>query len=234
MEENESNIFKSVKTPKNKSSFSKNVLLPFISGIVGTSLVIGVCFGIPEVRTKIIGEQGYKSSDTSYEAKPSSTTTVNATAVSLKEYSDTAIGVAEKVQPSIVGIEIEYNVNSFFGRSTAKGSGSGIIISEDGYILTNNHVVSTSDTNTSSAYYQVSDAVSVKVKLYNDETLYDAKIIGKDDETDLAVIKIEKNGLTKAELGDSDSVKVRRILNGNRKPTWIIFKCNRRFSKCCK
>lgn len=136
----------------------------------------------------------------------------------------------KKFNHLFVGIEIEYNINSFFGKTTSKGSGSGIIISEDGYILTNNHVVSTSSTSSSSSYYQVSDAVSIKVKLYNDETLYDAKIIGKDDETDLAVIKIEKTGLKKAELGDSDSVKVRRIFNGNRKSTWSIFKCIRRNS----
>lgn len=119
------------------------------------------------------------------------------------------MGVADKVLPSIVGIEITYNVNSFFGMSTSTATGSGIIISEDGYILTNNHVVNASSQSSSTySYYQVSDAVSVKVTLYNDETEYEAKIIGKDEQTDLAVIKIEKTGLTKATLGNSDSVKV--------------------------
>lgn len=132
-------------------------------------------------------------------------TKVNTQAVSLQEYSDTAMGVAAKVLPSIVGIEIEYNVNTFMGRTTSKATGSGIIISEDGYILTNNHVVSASS---SSSYFEVTDAVGAKVTLYNDETVYDAQIIGKDDQTDLAVIKIDKTGLTKAELGNSDSVKV--------------------------
>ena len=72
--------------------------------------------------------------------------------------------------------------------------------------MTNNHVISNNNNNNS--YYEVSDAKSVKVTLYNDETVYDAKIIGKDDKTDLAVIKIDKTGLTKAEIGNSDSVKV--------------------------
>ena len=183
----------------------KNVFVPFISGIIGASLIIGLCFGVPNVRESILNGKfpGNASSGTEDTSK------INTTAMSLQGYSDTAMGVAEKVLPSIVGIEIEYKVSSFFGNSTAKATGSGIIISEDGYILTNNHVVSTnSTTSTSSIYYQVSDAVSVKVKLYNDDTVYDAEIIGKDDQTDLAVIKIDKTGLTAAELGDSDSVKV--------------------------
>jgi len=56
---------------------------------------------------------------------------INAKAVNLEGYSDTAMGVADKVLPSIVGIEITYNVNSFFGMSTSTATGSGIIISED-------------------------------------------------------------------------------------------------------
>ncbi len=183
----------------------KNVFVPFISGIVGASLIIGLCFGVPNVRESIL--DGKFPENTSNGTEDISK--INTTAMSLQGYSDTAMGVAEKILPSIVGIEIEYKVSSFFGNSTAKATGSGIIISEDGYILTNNHVVSTNDvSSTSSIYYQVSNAVSVKVKLYNDDNVYDAEIIGKDDQTDLAVIKIDKTGLTAAELGDSDSVKV--------------------------
>src|SRR5699024_3314503 len=95
--------------------------------------------------------------------------------------------------------------NSIFYRqtSTATAEGSGVIISEDGYILTNNHIVSNS-----SSYYQVSEASRIVVYLYNDPTEYEAKIVGTDEETDLAVIKIGKTGLTPAELGDSDQVKI--------------------------
>ncbi len=89
--------------------------------------------------------------------------------------------------------------------SQASASGSGIIISEDGYIVTNNHVV---DSSSESTYYDISEATSLKVSLYGDETQYDAKIIGKDSQTDLAVLKIEKSGLTPAEFADSDTVKV--------------------------
>lgn len=216
MEENENNntnntanttTFKSVNnTTKQKVGFTKGVLVPFLSGIVGASLVVGGVFGVSEIRTRLMNTT--KNSVNSAQSSTQGTAQVNATAVSLTEYSDTAIGVAAKVLPSIVGIEIEYNVNSIFGNSTASASGSGIIISEDGYILTNNHVVSTGATNSNNSFYQVSSATKISVKLYNDDNIYEAHIVGTDDETDLAVIKIDKTGLTPAEFADSSAVKV--------------------------
>ena len=75
---------------------------------------------------------------------------------------------------------------------TAEATGSGVIISKDGYILTNNHVVSSSD---SSYYYEVSDATKVSVSLYGREETYEATIIGTDELTDLAIIKINSDNL---------------------------------------
>ncbi|MBQ2937448.1 MAG: trypsin-like peptidase domain-containing protein [Clostridia bacterium] len=198
------------KTSRNKSGFGKSVVVPFISGVVGCSVVIGTCFGIPSIRTKIIGDANTSPISTTNNTSTESTGYVTQT--SLSNYSDTAVYAANKVLPSIVGINIEYTINttSFFGRSgssTATASGSGIIISEDGYILTNNHVVSSSSSE-SSSYYQISEATKVTVSLFNDETEYEATIVGQDEQTDLAVIKIEKTGLTKAEFADSDDVKV--------------------------
>ena len=200
MEEENNNGFRSVNITKKNGGFSRNIAIPFLSGLVGAGLVVGTCFGVPSIKEKLIGSQ------TIVETKQASSS-VNTSAISLTDYSNTAIGVAEKVLPSIVGIEIEYEVNSFFGRSTATATGSGIIISENGNILTNNHVVDSSSSN-SSNYYQVSEAKSIKVKLYNDDTEYEAKIVGMDSQTDLAVIKIDKTGLTPAEIGDSSAVKV--------------------------
>ncbi len=198
------------KSKKNKSGFGKSVMLPFVSGVVGCSVVIGTCFGVPSIRTKIVGNSGGSSISTSNNTSTQSDGYVKQT--SLENYSDTSVYAANKILPSIVGIKIEYTVNStsFFGRSgtsTATASGSGIIISDDGYILTNNHVVSSSSSE-SNSYYQISEATKVSVTLFNDETEYEAKIVGQDEQTDLAVIKIEKTGLTKAEFADSDDVKV--------------------------
>ena len=193
---------------KTKLGFGKSVVLPFFSGVVGCAVVVGTCFGIPQIKNKILGATPQIS--TSYSNSTSSDGTVSH--VNLTDYSDTSVYAANKILPSIVGIKVEYTVSSnlftFGGRvqsSTGEASGSGIIISDDGYILTNNHIVSTSS---SDSYYEVSDANKVTVTLYNDKTEYEAQIIGKDEETDLAVIKIEKTGLAKAEFADSDSIKV--------------------------
>lgn len=200
---------------KNKNtSFGKTVLLPFISGIVGCSVVIGTCFGVPSIKEKLVGTSANSAVQASLPTTSGSTTNL----VSLSNYSNTAVFAANKVLPSIVGIEVKYTAtsNSFFGfgqpmTSTATATGSGIIISEDGYILTNNHVVDSSSSN-SYSYYELSDATSVKVKLnssiYGNDATFDAKIVGKDSQTDLAVLKIEKTGLTAAEFANSDKVVV--------------------------
>lgn len=204
-----SSSYKNEKSQKNKTGFGKTVILPFVSGVVGCSVVLGTCFGVPSIRAKLINNS---SSNISTSNSSSTQSNGYVTQTALSNYSDTAVYAANKILPSIVGIKIEYTVNtqSFFGRSsssTATASGSGIIISEDGYILTNNHVVSSSSSE-SNSYYQITDAGKVTVTLFGNETEYEAKIVGQDEQTDLAVIKIEKSGLTKAEFADSDSVKV--------------------------
>ena len=103
---------------------------------------------------------------------------------------DTANGMAgediyKKVNPSVVSV--------ISTTSEGTGSGSGVIMSKDGYIITNNHVVD--------------GAQSVSVQL-SDGTSLDAKIIGTDEQTDLAVIKVTPTSdLTAAEFGDSDELE---------------------------
>ncbi len=192
---------------KSSSSVSKGFILPLISGALGATLVIGTIFGVPQIRNSLLGTENTTSS-TESNTSPSSG---YVSQVSLSDFSDTSVYAANKVLPSIVGIQVEYNVSSpvsIFGttqNSTGTATGSGIIISEDGYILTNNHIVSTSSAD---SYYEVSDATNVTVTLFGDETKYPATIIGKDEQTDLAVIKVDKTGLTPAEFADSDTLKV--------------------------
>ena len=186
-------------------SFKFNIFLPFISGILGAGLVVGLTFGSPDIKNSLVNNSANESTNSAdFQATNSGVVDY----VSLNNYSDTAVFAASKVLPSIVGIKVEYTVTSNFipGMSQlAQAEGSGIIISDDGYILTNNHIINSTD---SSIYYEVSNAAKVFVYLFNDETPYEAKIIGTDEETDLAVIKIEKNDLTAAELGDSSSIKI--------------------------
>lgn len=195
------------KSEKGSFHFGKDVVLPFFSGVLGTVVVIGTCFGIPSIRDNILGKNN-SITNTSTVSTQSSNFSSSTNLISLANYSDTGISVAEKVRPSIVGITVEYSVSSVYYKglsATTKAGGSGIIISEDGYILTNNHIINSSS---SSSYYEIGKANKVTVLLYNDETEYEGTIVGTDEQTDLAVIKIDKTGLTAAELGDSDSVKV--------------------------
>lgn len=187
---------------KHSNNFGKTVFVPFISGIVGATLVVGTCFGVPSIREKIVG-RSYFNGTTSTSAGTSIDNPLNL--INISDYSNTSIAVAEKVLPSVVGITVSYQVNSIFGSSEGKAAGSGIIISEDGYILTNNHVISSENT---SSYYAISEATTIKINLYNDENSYDATVIGTDPYTDLAVLKIEKTGLTPATIGNSDESKV--------------------------
>ena len=115
----------------------------------------------------------------------------NSGTVQVSDVSD----IVEKCKDSVVEITTESvsSGNSIFGQYVSQGAGSGVIISEDGYIVTNNHVVS--------------GATSLKVTT-TDGTEYDASVVGKDSQTDLAVIKVDANNLQPATLGDSDILQV--------------------------
>ena len=197
---------KKKKEKKVQKGFGKTVAVPFLSGVLGAGLVLGTCFGVPNIRKNILNIDA-NNKNTISTSTSAATGPINTTQISLADYSGTGIGVAQKVLPSIVGIKVEYTVNSIFmmQQGTASAEGSGIIISEDGYILTNNHVINSSST---SSYYEIGQANKVSVYLYNDTTEYEATVVGTDEQTDLAVIKIDKTGLTAAELGDSDAVQV--------------------------
>ena len=203
----DNNTNKVIKVKNKKDfSFAKNILVPFSSGLAGAALVVGLCVGVSPIRG-LIANNLSSANDSTPVVTATTVSNINTSQISLSDYSDTSVGVAAKVLPSVVGIEVEYKVNSFFSKNSgsATAEGSGVIISEDGYILTNNHVISSSS---SSSYYELGDATSIKVYLYNDETPYTATIVGKDEQSDLAVVKIEKDGLTAAELGDSSSIQV--------------------------
>ena len=96
--------------------------------------------------------------------------------------------IIKKVSPAVVGIECYAFGNSF----TPSSSGSGIIMTADGYIVTNAHVVE--------------DAAGITVVLENGDA-YAAELIGADSDTDLAVLKIEASNLTYVEFGNSDELE---------------------------
>lgn len=183
----------------NRKQIATTVVASFVSAVVGGACALGVYVGLNKEPAKTIETSKTNTGSIVETSNP------NFSQVSLTNYSDTAIYAAQKALPSMVSISVEYDVNYMGMKKAVAGSGSGVILSEDGYILTNNHVISSAD---SSSFYQVSDAKSIKVKIYGDDTEYSAEIIGTDSQTDLAVLKIDKTGLTPAELGDSSSVQI--------------------------
>ncbi len=94
---------------------------------------------------------------------------------------------------STVGITTSITTNYFGYQTTSAAAGSGFILTQDGYILTNYHVVEGSN--------------SIKVTTY-DGTSYDAQLIGYDESNDIAVLKIDASDLTPVVLGDSDTLNV--------------------------
>ena len=121
------------------------------------------------------------SSDGNYKINQisSQTTSVSSSAAGALSTPD----VIQKVLPSVVGV----TTASYAG----EGTGSGIIFSQDGYIVTNQHVIN--------------DAQAIKITT-SDGQEYEASLVGQDEKTDLAVVKINANNLSAAEIGDSDEL----------------------------
>lgn len=99
--------------------------------------------------------------------------------------------VVDAVRPAVVGI-VNYQNIVGYSEPVAAGSGSGFLVTEDGYIITNAHVVS--------------GAVKLEV-LFEDGTSMEAELVGKDIPSDIALLKIEKEGLTVLPMGNSDYLR---------------------------
>ena len=119
----------------------------------------------------------------------------NGTAAAPTLYSqDTVTSIYNKTSPAVVEIDVTSTTNSFYGKSTTSGLGSGFLIDTQGHILTNNHVVE--------------GATTVNVVLTNGNTV-DGKVLGTDPVDDLAVVSVDPTavaGITPLTLGDSSQV----------------------------
>jgi len=105
--------------------------------------------------------------------------------------------VTEKAMPSVVGITttVMSSDNMFSIPTESEGVGTGIVVDSNGYILTNSHVIS--------------DGEAKKVNvLFNDGSSVNGNVVWYDPQLDLAMVKVNKTGLTPAELGDSDKVSI--------------------------
>lgn len=195
---------------KSKSGKGFKVFLGLVAGVLSICVIAMASFGVYElIGNDFLGldsilsgedESGAENTPSSVQSSEESQASDDAPSISLAEKPEddstvstegklSATEVYNKVSPSIVGV-VQYQYSTSI---EAAGEGSGIIISKDGYILTNAHVVEGSD--------------AIKVVLYNNEE-YEAEIIGTDTRTDIAVLKIDEDNLTPVELGDSTEVEV--------------------------
>ena len=166
---------------KRKGAFAKGLALVIAGSLIGT--MVGM---------NLPNNKG--NNQVSNQASPQ---TVN---ISASEEYNIESAVAKKATPSVVGIQVNLKrrVSGFWNDQIIQGEaiGSGVIVSKDGYILTNAHVVADANKD---------EGANV---LFYDNSKATAKILFVDETLDLAVIKVDKTGLTPIEMGDSESVKV--------------------------
>lgn len=177
--------------PKKKSGKGKKIALRVVAciGVVALGFASGVGGAVVAARTGLAGSNVVLQT-VERDTSASSQGSAGGTALSTQD-------VAALVSPSVVVITTEQMVSSnslwFGGSYVQSGAGSGVIISQDGYILTCAHVVD--------------GATNVNVQLNNDEQ-YSATVVGSDSVADIAVLKIEATGLTPAVIGDSSDLAV--------------------------
>lgn len=199
------NYYKENYKKTKKSNTSKYVLVSILSSIIGGLIVAAMfIFVAPVVQPSIKGLLGNTETNN---------TTGNTESQQLKRIEivqskeDAATSVAEKVGPSVVGIKsTSQNASEIFGVQSSDGEGSGIIISSDGYILTNYHVIADVVNNKTRSVRE-----NAKLEVFLPSRInkpYSATVKGYDSKTDLAIIKISETNLPAIEFGDSNSVKV--------------------------
>ena len=174
--------------PRKKRGIGKKVL----AGVLALVLVAAVSFGGGFAGYLVASKNGGQT--VMYQAASGgSATSTSSTGSSLSD-------VAGAVTPSVVVVTTEQIVtdNYFWGgQQVLSGAGSGVILTTDGYIVTNYHVVE--------------GARQITVTLHDDST-YTATVVGSDQQSDIALLKIDATGLTPAVLGDSDSVQVGEVV----------------------
>ena len=178
--------FEMPKKHKKSGAAAKVAALALCCALVG-----GVCGGA--IGAKIVPQSGKASASSTVLQGNRENTVIDVKSIDTSKQLTAAEVYARNVN-STVGVTTSITSTNFWGyQTTAAASGSGFIISEDGYIVTNYHVIE--------------GAESVKVTTYSGES-YDATVVGYDESNDVAVLKIDATGLSPVVIGDSDNMNV--------------------------
>ena len=180
--------------PKKQKGKGKKIALRVVAGVAA----VAVCFGSGMAGAVVASRAGLTGSSVVLQTVERDTTASSQGSTGGTQLSTQ--DVASLVSPSVVVITTEQMVSSgisWFGDSynyVQSGAGSGVIISQDGYILTCAHVID--------------GASNVSVQLYDSDQQYTATVVGSDSVADIAVLKIDATGLTPAVIGDSSALAV--------------------------
>ncbi len=156
------------------------VLVGLLSGLVGAAATVGALYAAGTFDDEA--------------AVPATTVTTQAGGSTVTPVTGVdAAAVARKVVPSIVTVQIGFDGGSGF---ELYGSGSGVVLSDDGYIVTNHHVIEDSD---------------LARVVFQDGRTYSAEVVGSDARTDLAVLSIGAEGLTPIEIGATDTMAIGEV-----------------------
>lgn len=184
-----------------------------LSKIIKMNTTVKNVFGLATAVLVLLGVN-FATNDNSLADQPEPNAKVQAAqdrpVASLMDFNNAIVDIADKTNPAVVTITTKRTEEvrvfnpfaQFFGNPNReeqtqeriqRGLGSGVIVSEEGYILTNNHVIA--------------DVDEISVRLF-DGTEVNAKLIGTDPETDIAVVQVEEDNLPTVELGNSDNLQV--------------------------
>ncbi|MGL6201368.1 MAG: S1C family serine protease [Lachnospiraceae bacterium] len=160
--------------------------------VLGLLLVFALCITGSGVMSYQVASSVTSETDSADE--DTNTVTTQAQSTSTDSGGSSISDIVDKVSDSVVEVSTEMKqVSPNATEYVTEGAGSGVILSEDGYIVTNHHVID--------------GATSITVRT-SDGTEYEATLVASDEKTDIAVLKIEETGLTYATFGDSSQVRV--------------------------
>ncbi len=188
------------KAPRSKKSYGIGSLIAvaLIVAVVMSGIFSGIFMLLPKLQKNATNPETSSTSDFSGESQTESEAKTEI--VYSGSIEQLAINASQIAGKSVVGIQTTFGVQSFFGgESTYEGAGSGVIYREDGYIVTNYHVIE-----------ETLDASNSKITVFLDndvENGYEAQLVNYNIACDLAVLKIDKTGLNAIKRGDSDQLK---------------------------